>query len=297
MAAIESSDKAARRPWLRAWMVLLIVVAYLTMTYYPPAWYLPLCGTAVILILARITWPVGWKRKLGLQVSRAEAVRGGVLVLASAPIAYWLIGVAVRDTPILLVPLEDIAPSFRQITFTAGQTLNEEIVLGALLLGGLSRLLPRAKPIHIAMGVAAVFALLHAAFYGLRPESDYNYGRLEGLTLLALLCVGVLRNDMILGSGQIAYAWAIHLGWNLVFFGPTLRTLPGAPPLNEPARFDLVLGDPAVLGVVALGAMVTAFLWRKELLGHPATGPRTEPRLAQPTSTAKAEDVREREGG
>ena len=102
----------------------------------------------------------------------------------------------------------------------------------------------------MSAGVAALFAVLHSIFYAWRPASMINYGVLSTITLLTIFAVGLLRNNLILAAGNIAFAWAIHLGWNLVFMDSSYVSTAYAR-LDEPAVFNAVLGSILVLGVIA----------------------------------------------
>jgi membrane protease YdiL (CAAX protease family) len=93
------------------------------------------------------------------------------------------------------------------------QTLNEEMVLRALLLTTLTQILKVRFLLSIA--VAGVFTLLHFVLYRFGPPQT----ALSVQALTALLLVGFAFNEFFLVTGSIAVPWAIHLGWNLTRFG------------------------------------------------------------------------------
>jgi hypothetical protein len=123
------------------------------------------------------------------------------------------------------------------------QTLNEELLAGAVPL--LWSRLRRWR--GSAVLVALIFALAHDVV---------SFGRLEPLTVVSLAAVGVVRNVLIVRAGHVAFAWAFHLAWNLTFFRGAL-VFEGAS-LDQPDRFNLVLGEPWVALVTVLLAVT---LW------------------------------------
>ncbi len=135
------------------------------------------------------------------------------------------------------------------------QTLNEEILAGAVpLLWS-----PLRRWRSSAVVVAVLFAVAHDAV---------SFGRLEPLTVVTLAAVGVVRNVLIVRAGHVAFSWAFHLAWNLTFFRGAL-VFEGAS-LDQPDRFNLVLGDPwlaLVAGLLAV-TLVALPVVREEPVGQ-----------------------------
>ena len=77
---------------------------------------------------------------------------------------------------------------------------------------------------------------MHLGLYGLGAYRTW----LAPTTVLALLLLGVLRNELILGARHVGYAWALHAAWNLTFLGGFWYR--DGERLPEPAVFDLFLG-------------------------------------------------------
>jgi membrane protease YdiL (CAAX protease family) len=148
------------------------------------------------------------------------------------------------------------------VVHTFGQALNEEMVLGSLLLKSIVSRFERLAPAIVSILVALLFSLLHYAFYAFRPSGWINYGILSLTTLLSIFAVGVLRNNLILSTGNIAYAWGIHFGWNLIFIDTVYFYFTTQAELSEPQKFNAVFGNSAVLLFVAIAAGISFLLYR-----------------------------------
>ncbi len=249
---------------LRIVCVLLIVILYPCASYSPQiGWWVSLTGTALILGLGWVAWPADWVERMGFRLSFRAAAGAIVLFMVTAACAYGLLFAASRAAAVSFVPVHECPEFLRRVVFAAGQTLNEEIVLGALLLFGLARLLGKRRGLFISSAVALLFAVLHYAFYALRDPADFHAGRLSILALTSLFAVGVLRNNLILGCRHIAFAWAIHLGWNVYFFQSEFRFEQVDRQLNEPELFNHLFAYPLTVGVIAFAALLSASLFRR----------------------------------
>lgn len=209
-------------------------------------WSFPL-STGALLVLALIRWRREALARLGLPTRAATVV---ACLGAFAVLAFLLRqGMEVFSYPYVLLPW----PLARVAVFPF-QALNEEIVLGFLLLTALVR--RGARPVLAALGVAVVFGLLHFALYRFG-----TFGRsLEGTTLATLVAVGALRNALILLPGHVGYAWALHAAWNVSMFGGVWiwsDSAGGGSPLSEPEVLDLHLGSPGMVAVTVIAAGIT----------------------------------------
>jgi membrane protease YdiL (CAAX protease family) len=136
---------------------------------------------------------------------------------------------------------------------TLGQTLNEEMLFGALILTGLRRTFPRLSPLLTASLVALGFALLHFIFYAWIVFPP-NSGILTANALFVLFGIGMLRNTLILRTGHIAYSWCVHLCINLAGLIGLYRFENGVE-LTEPQIFNFILGSP-VMVLVSLFVLI-----------------------------------------
>ncbi|MEZ6009297.1 MAG: hypothetical protein R3F05_16260 [Planctomycetota bacterium] len=139
------------------------------------------------------------------------------------------------------------------------QAWNEEIVLGALFLLPLVRRTKR--PVLTSLAVAVVFAGLHVLLYGFGAHGRW----LDPMTVATLVAVGALRNVLLLLTGHIGLAFALHAAWNVSMFAGVWYQVPGMWRLSEPQVFDAFLGQPAMVVATAVAAV----------LGHVALARRT----------------------
>jgi len=238
------------------------VAAYLAFTF-AHAWgpWTALAGSLLISLFMRAACPRAWRDWLGLRVDRRALVWSGLLFALCLAGAWALIARISAASGLEFIPYASRPHLSPYYLHTLGQTLNEELVLGALLLFALRRVL-RLPPLWIAVGAGALFSLLHLAFYGgfLQWIGHANGGMISGNALLALFAAGVARNALILGAGHVGYAWALHLGWNAVFLGGAFVRSADPTPFSEPDRFNTFLGAPLAVGA-SLTLMATALVW------------------------------------
>jgi len=250
--------------------VSLLVAAFLCLTYVPaPGWWVSPAGSALIVAAGRLAWPRTWRQWLGLSFDAGQARRAGLLLVLTLAGSLSLILPIAGSRGIIWRPFFAESRTWLRHFHTAGQTLNEEIVLGAVLLAAL-RPIFRGRPLLVlAVTVAAAFSALHRVFY--RCVLPPNRGNLAAMTLGSLFLVGVIRNHLILRSGHIAYSWALHLGWNAVFFRGEFADADVR--LNEPACFNLFLGSPiSFCAIVVATAGFLYFDWRTRALTRRSAG-------------------------
>lgn len=249
---------------LKATCISGIGVSFLLLTYNPRfgCWF-SLLGTALVLVFSRLAWPGEWAARVGFRIPGKEILSSFAVLLVCVAVSYALVRTAADGAGVALTPFFGRDNMVFRLVHTVGQTVNEEMVLGALLLGAASRRCARTRFIAISVLVAAVFALLHLAFYAFRPASAVNYGILSIPALLSIFGAGVLRNNLILHYRHVGFSWAIHLGWNLVFLNSSLSTAGSR--LNEPRQFNLLLGHTMMVVVVLAVMAATVVLCRRTL--------------------------------
>ena len=142
------------------------------------------------------------------------------------------------------------------------QTLNEEMVLRALLLTALAHILKVRFLLSVAVG--GFFASLHFVLYRFGPP----HATLSVQALTTLLLVGFALNELFLATGSIAGPWAIHFGWNLTRFGNDWvgESSPGMIP--QGADFNLIEGNPWVIALAVALALVVSVA-RPRLFARP----------------------------
>ena len=236
-------------------LVVLLLITHLFMSYNGSL--LPwraVVGSVLIAVIAHAAWPSDWKDRLGLRIPARDAL----LSIALAPILmfllYWAIRFIVSPQNIVFQPSLSLSGVLDLGTLhTLGQTLNEELLFGALLLTALCKKYPKSHPLLLAGSVALVFSLLHYVFYRWIVLPGYG-GSLTASALFVLLAIGLLRNTLILKAGHIAYSWSLHFSINLVGL-TALYTFENGVELTEPQIFNRILGAP---GVVFFSAAVLA---------------------------------------
>jgi hypothetical protein len=242
--------------------VAAIPILYLSLTYF--SWWMSVVGSVLIVLLSKIAWPRRGTAVIGLKMSAKElglsVLLFGIVLLGS----FWLVETIVRREGIQFAPFYKNEEGWLMVIHTIGQTLNEELVLGALLLLFIRSRFKTVSPLLISAGAALVFCLFHSAFFGLRPPQAPNYGSLSLATLLSLFLVGVTRNNCILSTNHIGYAWAIHLGWNIAFMNGSFYWPGSNTKLIEPAMFNLILGDGLLLVVTTMLMILSLTLFLKE---------------------------------
>jgi hypothetical protein len=242
---------------LRIIALALVLVFYCTLTY--GARWISVAGSALIILLARCVWSKNGIQVIGLKIPRHQIDISlflfGVVLICS----FQIINVITMREGVIFVPVYENQEWLSLLVHTIGQTLNEEMVLGALFLRAIQNRFKSTHPFVTSIGVTLTFSLLHYAFYGLRPPEWVNYGILSATTLISLFAMGVARNNCILSTENIGYAWALHLGWNVAFIDGSFYSSASHTKLAEPSMFNLILGD-RYLVVVAVVLMALSFL-------------------------------------
>jgi membrane protease YdiL (CAAX protease family) len=137
------------------------------------------------------------------------------------------------------------------------QTMNEEMVLRALLLTALVQIV-NAR-LLVTATVASVFMVLHFVLYRFGPP----HATLSVQALATLFLAGLAFNELFLATGSIVVPLAIHLGWNLTRFGNEWIEQGSSEPLPQGLDFNLIEGDWRVTGVaVALAFIALATRFR-----------------------------------
>jgi len=246
--------------------ISLIPIVYLFTSYDSSVFVLQsLAGSALIIGLGYWTWKKKVLMTLGIEMNVRTIFIFLVMTLLLTIAFHYLIGSIASSrhlqysSPVSLHGL--ISPVYFH---TIGQTLNEEMVLGALLLYAVRSMFKRTHPLVIAAGVALIFSVFHFVFYRWLTVST-NEGVITLSTLFVLFAVGVLRNSLILKTGHIGYAWSIHLGFNWIFFCGGFQNEDGSK-LNEPGLFNAVLGSPQmiVLAFIMLALCAALFFLQKQ---------------------------------
>ena len=172
----------------------VILISFAGLTYRPGhGWWWSLMGSALIIAGARLAWPTDALRRLGLQIRPRAALVVAASLFVCAAASYLMIWAITRRAGLGFDPFWKQPLWGFTLLHTAGQTLNEEMVIGALLLAAIRRALPAASLPLIAIGVAAAFSGLHFVFYKWLVADSYYRGTLDLSTLASLWMVGIVR--------------------------------------------------------------------------------------------------------
>lgn len=215
-------------------------------------------ATLLILIFSRLAWRRGWLTRVGLRMSAIDLFFSFLLLCALNGVAIPLILAISRSKDICFT--SHLSQGLT-IWYLSGpfQVLNEEIVLGALLLKGLKRLMQKFRPAVISIMAASLFSFGHfITFTYLFSKKD----SLSLLTLFSLLLAGIIRNNAILSTGRIGYSFAIHFSWNLAVFGGRFVSGTTATNLGESRVFNLILGNPLFFVLALVATLLSFWMFR-----------------------------------
>jgi hypothetical protein len=123
---------------------------------------------------------------------------------------------------------------------------------------GLERIIKKLDKNTIAVGVALIFSIMHQALYKWSPAQPGLL--LTTQTILTLFFVGILRNVLILKTRKIAYSWAIHLSFNMIFFSGFYINNSIDKFASEPERFNIVFGNMTMVLITGLLATIS-MIW------------------------------------
>jgi len=256
--------KSIKNKIYKGFLLSLMISSYILLTYKPNrGLWLSILGTILILLFARLCWSEGWYIKIGFKLKSAEVILATLLFILTAILSYIIINYVAIQNNISFKPyFVEFSTSINYL-HTLSQTLNEELILGALLLFSLRSLLKKMPIIALSFVVAILFPVFHILFYSYFITS-FNRGVLNIITTFPLLLVGIARNNFILCSNHIGYSWAIHLGWNTVFFGGRYVKV-GGQLINEPERFNIFLGSQLVLVFSFIIVLITMYIYKRKI--------------------------------
>lgn len=237
-------------------LILLIILAHLTFSYYYFPWFLSaFAGSVSIIILSYFTWKSNYRFWIGLQLKTKDYQIALVLFFVFLCGSFLLIK-SIAATQNIKV----IGGGYKNFTHTLFYTLNEEIVIGALLLKGIHYYRKSLPKWLISVGTAFVFAGIHFIFFRWIFNNQGNIG-LTALT--SLFFTGIIRNNLILKTGHIGYSWALHFGWIYIMLGSSHYNIAGKFFLNDFERFVIYLGDYRTLIVCLILAALSFFYLNK----------------------------------
>lgn len=266
-------------------LLIFAFLVYVCLNYNPQmlfetsyrhwGWNFSLIATVLILVIFRFRDPLDWKQKLGIDFVRADWFGFLILTISLLFVSYYLVdylseinGYSFRPK---LIHYQDYNPPdfpffpiLGDYLYYIPESFNEEIFIGALLLMGLERTFKKLDKNTIAIGVALLFSLMHQALYKWSPVQP---GLLLSLqTILSLFFIGILRNVLILKTRKIAYSWAIHLSFNMIFFSGFFINNSTQGFASEVERFNIVFGNVMMVLITGFLALISLIWLNKNRL-------------------------------
>lgn len=241
-------DKKYKILWITS-----IILVFLSLNYLPGfGWWISTVGTILIILFSYLSWPTNFRARLGIPKKTIQYLFSLFLLLPLIVGSYYLIN-QIRIQNNLGFGIGYIQ-NFTHIFF---YTLNEEFILGGLLLLSLKNKYVKFNPIFISIGVAIFFSIIHYIFYRWVFQGQAQ-GILSILTLISLLLIGILRNNLVLKTGHIGYSWALHFSWMALMFGCAFYDPSNNIQLSESERFNLFIGNEITLCVVFILVIITS---------------------------------------
>jgi hypothetical protein len=227
------------------------VLSHLHLSYdFYGAWWYSALGFILVLFFGYLTWGRAFFYVGGLKIPRNRIMRTVLMALAVTGISLGSILLIASANHVVLR-----AGSFQSYVHDVFYILNEEIIIGALMLYFLTSRF-RFKPLAASVGLALFVAVAHFVFY----KWDFrDKGYLDISTLATLFLTAVLKNNLIICYRHIGYAWAIHFGWMVVMFGSEHYRMPGNVRMTDLDKFNLYLGSPAILIASLLLALASIY--------------------------------------
>lgn len=233
-----------------------MVASYLIFSYniFSGFWYSGI-GSLLIVFFALLVWRREFLFKTGIKINKAIILSTLFLMLILTAGGYVLMK-SIATRACVVIQYAD----WRNFIHDLFYTLNEEMILGAMLLGWFRYRFRKLHPAAVSVLVAILFACLHYVFY---RWIFMDRGILNWLALSSLAMVGILRNNLILTTGHVGFSWALHASWMALMFGTHHYHSVSLEKLMEYERFNLYLGSPLTFAIIATLAIISfGFFWK-----------------------------------
>jgi len=258
--------KIKKIPMKSIWIILACISLPILNYEHNVTFLSSLINFIIIIIFLRLAFKKRWRDTAGLRVCCRHAVIAFTVTAVMTGIVYYYISRTVTAHGIAFQNRFELGNQ-ELYFYTVFQTLNEEIITGALLLFSVRKKWPGIHPVIISIGAAMLFTVAHGLMY--RFAFDER-SIIELPALIALFAVGIIRNNTILGFNHIGFSWALHLSWNLVFFGGRYSYVGTATELDQADLFNGIMGEPAFIAAMIILSIITSFFLfrnrRRELL-------------------------------
>lgn len=235
----------------RILLLTLLLFSHLQLSYnFNQSWWHSAAGTAAVVLLGWLIWKKRLQATAGLAIPLKQLPLIFLSAAALALISFAVMRLMSGDN----VLISSTGP--KNYIHNFFYIINEEIVLGAIMLYLLTERVS-LRPIFASAILALVVALAHLVLYKF-------YFRDKGLllwsTVASLFLVAFAKNNLIIRTGHIGYAWAMHFGWMVVMYGCSHTHAGTAAPLSDLDKFNLYLGSPYFMLIAGLAAAATSLV-------------------------------------
>ncbi|NQU87481.1 MAG: hypothetical protein HQ541_17135 [Mariniphaga sp.] len=236
---------------------MMLILSHLLFSYYYfGGWWNSSVGTILILFFSYLIWKKQLLEFTGLKLNLKTIIISLILASCLIIFSYLMMNYLAGKHQV-------------QIVFTTWQnyyhdvfyTLNEEIILGAILLN-ISIRRYKMNPILVSLLLALVFSIVHFVFY---KWVFLERGIITISTIISLFLIGVTRNNIIITTKHIGYSWALHFSWMAIMFGSYHFFTETEQALTEYERFNLYLGSYEMLLISVILAAVSFWFLKKKL--------------------------------
>ncbi|MEE9462741.1 MAG: hypothetical protein V3V53_12965, partial [Bacteroidales bacterium] len=166
----------------------LLILLYVLFSYsFLGGWLFSSIGSILIIFLSYLIWGKGFLKQIGLQLNLQTTAKSIILALIIAGCSLMMIKYIGNKNNIRIEYYSWL--DYYHVMF---YVLNEEIVLGAILLFALVKKW-KIRPVVASICLAVVFSLIHYIFY---RWIFADRGVLGVSTLITLFLVGFVRNSL-----------------------------------------------------------------------------------------------------
>lgn len=224
-----------------------MVASVLAFNYSPHiAWWRSSVATAFVLFFGYCAWRKQFRTTCGLQIGVKQCLSSIGIASVVTSCSFLIVQrICVSEN------VSMYRPSMTDWYHHFFQTVNEEIVFGALPIFALRKSFSKANPLLFSLLLAVAFSAGHFAFYGWFSREKET---LEIAALASLFFIGVVRNNLIVRFNHIGYSWAIHFGFIVALLGAPKIWNASNTMIAEVETFNLFLRLPIVLILLSISA-------------------------------------------
>ncbi len=234
----------------------MLLLSYLLFSYYVfGGWWHSSVGSVLIIIFSYLTWGKDFIKITGLKLD-LKRILFSLILAGLIIICAFLIMKYIAKKHMTIIQYSGWKNYYHDIFYT----LNEEIILGAILLYKLINNL-KMRPVAASVGLALIFSLIHYIIY---RWIFLDRGIMHISTLVTLFLIGFVRNNLILISGHIGYSWALHFGWMSIMFGSFHYNTAEQLAISDIEKFNIYLGSTEMLIIATILAGISLVYWLKK---------------------------------